>query len=144
MKIKHFFIFLLIVSAFFLGSRGNSSDSPHVPVISDEARIKEAFEKGTSDIWVELGGTIEKVLPDDREGAAHQRLIVQLSTGQTILLSHNIDIAPRVADPQVGSEIYFRGEYEWNSKGGVVHWTHHDPNSRRSGGWIEYKGVRYQ
>ncbi len=111
---------------------------------SDDQRMAEAFAKQISDIWVESKGTIEKILPDDREGSAHQRLIVRLSTGQTILLSHNIDLAPRIPNPQIGSEISFRGEYEWNSKGGVVHWTHHDPSGHKSGGLIEYKGKIYK
>ena len=98
---------------------------------------------GRSDVWVEGSGTVVRALADDRQGSRHQRLVVRVAAQQTILLSHNIDLAPRVpAEP--GDTIRFRGEYEWNDLGGVVHWTHHDPRGRRSGGWIEHRGERYR
>ena len=54
-----------------------------------------------------------------------------------------IDLAKRVPVER-GDTIEFRGEYEWNEKGGVVHWTHHDPQDRHDHGWIEFEGRRYQ
>jgi hypothetical protein len=40
--------------------------------------------------------------------------------------------------------IQFYGEYEWNNKGGVVHWTHRDPNGHHVGGWLKHNGSTYQ
>jgi hypothetical protein len=87
---------------------------------------------------------VERVLADDDDGSRHQRFIVRLASGQTLLIAHNIDVAPRVADLARGDSVAFAGIYEPNDKGGVVHWTHHDPSGRHTGGWVEHKGRRYQ
>jgi hypothetical protein len=109
----------------------------------DDVAIADAFESRRSDVWVESAGVVERLLADDRKGSRHQRFIVRLEHGQTLLLSHNIDLAPRVP-LDTGDRVRFRGEYEWNERGGVVHWTHRDPAGRHRGGWIEHRGRRYR
>ena len=111
--------------------------------LTGDAAVADAFRSRTSGLMVEVSGNVERTLPDDREGARHQRFIVELSGGHTLLISHNIDLAPRVPI-ETDATIRFRGEYEWNEQGGVVHWTHHDPRGRRAGGWVEYEGRRYE
>lgn len=106
--------------------------------------LKEAFNKRQRDLQVLQQGEIIKILPDDTKGSKHQRFIVKLGSGQTLLIAHNIDLAPRVPGLQAGDVIVFSGEYEWNEEGGVVHWTHHDPDRRHGDGWLEYKGITYQ
>lgn len=93
---------------------------------------------------VQGAGEVIRILPDDTDGSRHQRFIVRLRSGRTLLIAHNIDIAPRVPSLGMGDKVYFNGEYEWNSKGGVIHWTHRDPRQRHQAGWIEHKGRRYQ
>ncbi|MEJ0036012.1 MAG: DUF3465 domain-containing protein [Gammaproteobacteria bacterium] len=93
---------------------------------------------------VETMGVVERVLADDNSGSRHQRFIVRLPSGQTLLIAHNIDIAPRLEGLARGDAVSFSGIYEPNDKGGVVHWTHHDPSGRHASGWIEHKGQRYQ
>lgn len=105
--------------------------------------IGEHFRAQRSDAIVTAAGIVSRVLPDDNDGSRHQRLIVTLSTGATILIAHNIDLAERVPCDE-GDLLRFRGEYEYNPQGGVVHWTHHDPAGRHQPGWIEFEGVRYQ
>jgi len=111
--------------------------------IGGEKKLWEAFQERRSDIFVESYGTVVKILSDDLKGSKHQRFILKLSTGQTLLISHNIDLAKRIERLKEGDGVTFRGEYEWNEKGGVVHWTHHDPQGHRKGGWLEYQGRRY-
>jgi hypothetical protein len=89
-------------------------------------------------------GRVSRILSDDNIGSKHQRFILTLSSGQTILIAHNIDIAPRVPSLNNGDIIYFNGIYEKNFKGGVVHWTHHDPSGRHSAGWLKKNGHIYQ
>jgi hypothetical protein len=121
---------------------GNSAQQSSPRAVSNEA-IVSAFRAERSDVVVEGGGEVVAVLPDDTRGAEHQRFLVSVAPDHTVLISHNIDLAPRVEDIRRGDTVYFRGQYEWNDRGGVVHWTHHDPRGRRPGGWIERRGRRY-
>ena len=130
---------LIFASCANHGPATENHATPH-----DDGPIGRAFERGTSDIQVEGEGTVIRVLPDDEDGSRHQRFIVQLASGQTVLISHNIDLAPRVAGLKVGDNVGFNGEYVWNEKGGAIHWTHHDPKGRHVAGWVIHDGKRYQ
>jgi hypothetical protein len=112
-------------------------------VIAGERAIVAAFEEGRSGLVVQSAGVVERVLPDDQEGDRHQRFILRLASGHTLLVSHNISLAPRVP-VSIDDSIEFRGQYEWNEQGGVVHWTHHDPQGDRPGGWIRHAGRLYR
>lgn len=112
--------------------------------INDDDRIAAAFRNRLSDIVVETSGVVTKLLPDDHRGSRHQRFILRLPSGHTVLVSHNIDLAPRIDGLRAGDAVNLRGEYEWNRQGGVIHWTHHDPKGGRSGGWIRHRGRVYE
>ena len=111
------------------------------PGASEIARL---FSERRSGVVVEGAGTVEKLLPDDLAGSRHQRFILRLAPGQTILVSHNIDLAPRIDSLRVGDPVQFRGQYEWNQRGGLIHWTHHDPAGKRAGGWLRHDDRLHQ
>ena len=119
-----------------VGSRGSAGD----------AVLGRALRNRTSNLQVSGSGRVLRILSDDRQGSKHQRFILKLASGQTLLIAHNIDLAPRVNSLRVGDTVDFYGEYEWNSKGGVIHWTHHDPpgGSNHRGGWLKHKGRTYK
>ncbi len=129
----------LVVLAAIVGWLAGGRDATPVGVA-----IEELFQNRVSGATVESGGEVVRLLRDDLEGSRHQRFIVRLASGHTLLISHNIDLAPRIEHLGVGDRLVFRGQYEWNERGGVVHWTHHDPDGRRSGGWIEHDGHLYR
>ena len=106
-------------------------------------QIEAAFSERRSGFTTEASGTVAKILPDDREGSRHQRFVVRLASGHSVLIAHNVDLAERVPLAR-GERVQFRGQYEWNELGGVVHWTHHDPEGRHDEGWIEHHGEKYQ
>ncbi len=106
--------------------------------------IAIAFRNHQSGVQVKGVGIVDRVLPDDNEGKRHQRFIVRLGSGQTLLIAHNIGLAPRVSPLNPGDTISFYGVFEWNAKGGVVHWTHHDPGRRHKPGWLKRNGVVYR
>jgi ABC-type glycerol-3-phosphate transport system substrate-binding protein len=109
-----------------------------------DEELGRAFDERARDLQVEGAGKVARVLEDDVEGGRHQRFIVRLTSGQTLLIAHNIDVAPRVEDLRVGDTVEFRGVYEWSEKGGTVHWTHHDPDGAHAPGWLRHEGQTYE
>jgi hypothetical protein len=106
-------------------------------------RPKRAFEQQARDIWDMGAGTFERILRDDSKRPRHQRFVLRIDRGLTILVAHNIDLAPRVP-LRKGDTVAFRGEYVWNKQGGVVHWTHRDRRDKKAGGWIVWKGQNFR
>jgi hypothetical protein len=105
--------------------------------------IKELFDDKKTDVWVSGTGTVTRILSDDNEGDRHQRFILEMSTGQTLLVAHNIDIAPYLDGLGKGDTVSFYGEYYWSDEGGGIHWTHHDPDGSSDGGWLKWDGETY-
>jgi Protein of unknown function (DUF3465) len=143
------YIFVAVVALLVYGyiqDRGTS-----VPDLSSSnstqsagSDLQYAYDNRVSDLQVQGEGVVVKVLPDDRKGSRHQRFLLRLDSGQTILIAHNIDLAPRIDRLRKGDTVAFYGEYEWNEKGGVVHWTHHDPGGRHADGWLAHDGMTYE
>lgn len=106
--------------------------------------VSDAYAQQKSDVQVSGKGTVSRILKDDNHGNRHQRFILRLEDGLTLLVAHNIDLAPRIDNLKVGDRVSFYGEYEWNNKGGVLHWTHHDPAGRHPGGWLKHLDRTYQ
>ena len=125
----------------------SSSLSP-LPTVSlaasDSGDIARAYAAHRSGVQVHGSGIVAKVLKDDEEGSRHQRFILHMDSGQSVLFAHNIDLASRVPDLYAGERVEFEGEYEWNEKGGVVHWTHRDPSGRHPAGWLKVAGSVYR
>ena len=98
--------------------------------------LDRAIRSQARDALVTGSGTVVRVLRDDRQGSRHQRFLVDVGSDRTVLIAHNIDLATRVEPLRVGDRVEFAGEFEWNDKGGVVHWTHGDPRGRHRAGWV--------
>lgn len=147
---------ILILIVIILGVAFNSFQNRKVDVIpSIEApersaendanqRLNRAYENRQSDVQVAGSGIVIRTLSDDTKGSQHQRFILRLASGQTLLIAHNIDLAPRINSLREGDRVEFYGEYEWNSKGGVLHWTHNDPRGNHENGWLKHNGSLYQ
>ncbi|MGC4027326.1 MAG: DUF3465 domain-containing protein [Steroidobacteraceae bacterium] len=119
-------------------------DASAVPVQAGQDPAATAFARRASGEWMYLQGKVERILADDNDGSRHQRFILKTSEGHTVLVAHNIDVAPRLDGLRTGETLGVRGEYQWNELGGVMHWTHHDPHGQRQGGYIERMGRRYE
>ena len=122
------------------GSLPNITDSK-LPALRN---VQTLYAEHASHVQVEDTGRVVKVLADDNDGLRHQKFLVKTASGQTLLFAHNIDLAGRVENIKAGDTIEFRGEYIYNEKGGIVHWTHRDPQGHHHDGWIKHNGVTYQ
>ncbi|WED27748.1 DUF3465 domain-containing protein [Vibrio sp. DW001] len=107
---------------------------------SNDSKLQQAFESRQSDVQVQGVGTVIRLLADDIKGARHQKFILKLSNRQTLLVAHNIDLAPRISNLETGDVVEFYGEYEWNNRGGIIHWTHRDPRNKHKHGWLKHNG----
>jgi len=106
--------------------------------------IEKAYIAKQSNVQVEGSGKVAKVLADDTKGIHHQKFILKLSTNATVLVAHNIDLSKKIYDLKTGDTVEFSGEYEWNNKGGILHWTHHDPSKKHQDGWLKHNGIIYK
>jgi hypothetical protein len=149
---KKLFLFIILIAVYFQFTQTHENPSNSSTAFTSQSEVggasnqqlEAAFDQRQSNIQVEGQGTVSRILADDLDGSRHQKFIVQLASGQTLLLAHNIDLAPRVDGLSEGDQVSFYGEYEWNPKGGVVHWTHHDPDGQHEAGWIKHHGNTYQ
>lgn len=129
-------IVLLIASYFGYQQVESETGSGHVQTAS--------LESWRSGDQVRGEGAVVRVLADDNQGSRHQRFIVRLDAERTILIAHNIDLAPRIPRLSEGDRVSFYGQFEVNDRGGVIHWTHKDPQGRHADGWLEHAGKRYE
>jgi hypothetical protein len=105
--------------------------------------VAEAQRRHAHGRVVEFDGRVKRLLPEDRKGLQHQRFLLTVEGAGTVLIAHNTDLAGHVP-VAVGDLVRVHGIFEWNAKGGVVHWTHHDPRGRTAGGWIRHDGKTYR
>ncbi|MGF1643954.1 MAG: DUF3465 domain-containing protein [Thiotrichales bacterium] len=140
-------ILLVVLGAQYLAQRyelANGVNTAHDAADDGSQVVRQAFEERRSKLWMEVQGRVTKMLPDDNEGSRHQRFLLAVGDNRTVLVAHNIDLAERIAMLRVDDVARIRGRYEWNDKGGVLHWTHHDPRGNMQGGWILHDGKTYR
>lgn len=146
---KNFILLLLVGGLIYWGFKELNTPnatfaSTKQKTTSTDAILKSAYKNKKHNLQVQGSGVVTSVLSDDLKGSKHQRFIIKLKNGQTLLIAHNIDLAPRILRLKQGDTVVFYGEYEWNSKGGVIHWTHRDPKGRHIDGWLKCNGKKYQ
>ncbi|HEY8678519.1 MAG TPA: DUF3465 domain-containing protein [Candidatus Dormibacteraeota bacterium] len=110
----------------------------------DDAAIVQDFHDHQSNVEVTADGTVTTVFADrtSRTGV-HEQFIVTLASGDiTVEVEHNISIGARVPVAE-GDHVIVHGEYIWNARGGLIHFTHHDPQGTHEGGYIQDRGQTY-
>lgn len=114
------------------------------PAVAGNAAVERAFAEHRSGVEVTAEGSVIRLLSDDiGPTGTHQRFVIRLAGAtQTVLVTNNIEVGKRVP-LATGDDVIVHGEYVWNDEGGLIHFTHHDPDHSHEDGWIEWKGVRY-
>lgn len=107
------------------------------------ADANSGLRKRDTGEWIEATGFVVRLLHDDDDGSHHQRFILDTGGGRTLLIAHNLDLSGRVP-VSLGDRISVRGMYEWNDLGGLLHWTHHDPQGVEDGGWVRHRSLEYR
>ena len=126
------------------GSQVGAQNAQPAATARSSDGVREAFAQQARGRMLWVMGRVERILADDRDGSPHQRFIIATSDGLTVLVAHNLDLAPRLNGLTTGDQVTVFGEYEWNPQGGVLHWTHDDPQGRHAAGYIEWQGRKYQ
>jgi hypothetical protein len=144
-KKKNLILVLLAAGIYTLAAKGDMTFSgAPLEYVPPSTTIQKAFVNQQSNVQIQGKGRVVKVLRDDTKGLQHQKFILQTSPEYTVLVAHNIDVAPRLPGLKEGDIVNFFGEYEWNARGGVIHWTHRDSSGRHANGWLKYDGKTYQ
>jgi hypothetical protein len=120
---------------------GGSSDDPN-------AAVYDAWRAQRSHLEVVAAGSVARVL-GSRHGPSgeHEGFLLHLrgagGHGLTVRVEDNEDITGPIP-LQAGDDVELRGEYIYDSRGGIIHYTHHDPRFRHPGGYVKVGGKVYQ
>ncbi|CAN5273443.1 hypothetical protein BH11CYA1_BH11CYA1_09680 [soil metagenome] len=123
-------------------SAGSSSSTSNLGGIN-EGEVAAAQNGHQSHVQVTCTLPVKRMLRPDEKGEKHEKFLLQLSNGSTILVAHNVSRAASVPI-SAGDIVTVHGEYIWNAKGGVIHWTHASDTPRHESGYIDFNGQRYQ
>ena len=151
-NMKNLLIIILITIGIFQGifnnkqqPKSNNTNFTQTNAQSNNHEsLTQAYTNHQSNVQVRGLGKVIRILPDDKSGAKHQKFILRIDSGQKILIAHNTDLAGRINAISNNDQVEFYGEYEWNKKGGVVHWTHKDPSGKHVSGWLKHNGRTYE
>lgn len=129
---------VLMIMVLVSGVAGCGGDA-----LPDNARLLNAFEQGRTGVWISGHGTVAQLIGDETiAGEVHQRMVVNVADSLDLIVRHTVENSERVPVAQ-GDTVAFQGRYEWNGRGGVVGFTHHDPEQPGGGGWVRHEGTTY-
>lgn len=122
------------------GSDGTRVMAQTDTAVRADQEVIDAQNKGLSKVHVTFCATVYKLLPDDTKGIPHQRFLLRLSNNTTVLIAHNTNLGSYL-NIKPGDTVDVSGEYIWNKKGGLVHYTHPATSNFRQGGWIKVRSA---
>jgi hypothetical protein len=98
---------LVVVVAYYAYERFLIPELPASTARPVSVQSSKVIEQWRSGQQVSGIGTVVRTLSDDDDGSRHQRFILELKSGRTLLVAHNIDLAPRVSSLRSGDTVAF-------------------------------------
>jgi len=122
-------------------STATSGDDPNGAVYS-------AWAQHRSRVEVTASGSVARVLGSRRgPSGVHEGFLLHLrgaaGRGLTVRVEDNEDLTGPIP-LQTGSDVEVRGEYIYDPRGGIIHYTHRDPRFRHPAGYVRVDGKVYQ
>ena len=132
------------MAGLLLAACGAPSVGPLTSATPDDAAIAADFANHRSQVEVTADGVVVRIFPDRSSSTGtHEQFIIRLTSSDiTVEIEHNISIGARVP-VHVGDRVSVHGEYIWNAQGGLIHFTHHDPQGTHENGYIIDNGTTY-
>jgi Protein of unknown function (DUF3465) len=110
------------------------------PGADSNAGVYEAWRAQRSQVEVTASGSVARLLGLRRgPSGLHEGFLMHLrgdaGHGLTVRVEDNVDITGEIPLAE-GDAVEVRGEYVYDSRGGVIHYTHHDPRGRHPAGYV--------
>jgi len=110
--------------------------------------VYQAWRAERSYVEVTAAGSVARVLGTELgPSGEHEGFLLHLAgaagRGLTVRIEDNIDLTGPIPITE-GESIVVRGEYIFDPRGGLIHYTHRDPGGRHAAGYIEAGGKLYQ
>jgi len=109
--------------------------------------VYQAWAQHRSRVEVTASGSVARIL-GTRSGPSgnHEGFLVHLrgaeGHGLTVRVEDNVDITGPIP-LKTGDEVEVRGEYVYDQRGGLIHYTHLDPRGRHPGGYVRVGKIVY-
>jgi len=84
-------VIVALVVAYLVAGQDNFQDTANssaVQTVQETAQVDSSTTTLVSGRQAQGSGTVTRVLPDDNDGSRHQRFILQLASGRTLLVAH--------------------------------------------------------
>lgn len=105
----------------------------------NDAAVCSAYHAGRSHVEVVADGTVTRVFGmQPGRISPHEGFLIRLASGcdAIVRVEANADFTGPIPLHR-GERVTVKGEYEYYPRGGVIHWTHHDPRNHHEAGFVE-------
>jgi hypothetical protein len=111
----------------------------------DDAAVCAAFSAQRSGVEVVAQGSVTRVLGVQAgRSSPHEGFLLRLDSGCAIVVRVEVNTDFTGTIPlSIGQRVLVKGDYEYYSRGGVIHWTHRDPRGRHENGYVDVNGTMY-